>query len=63
MIQLDFFEQDETTVLRHRLNDLKDSQDKVRKGLYARNSELQKKYDNLLQRLEVIETHICRAGA
>ena len=60
MLQLDFFEQDETTVLRHKINALKESQDKQRKALFARNGELQKKYDDLLQRMEIIERHICQ---
>jgi hypothetical protein len=59
MIQLELFEQDETTILRHKFNALKESQDKIRKSLYARNGELQKKYDDLLQRMEILERYIC----
>ncbi len=59
-MQLEFFEQDETTMLRHKFNSLKESQDKIRKGLYAKNGELQKKYDDLLNRLEIIERNICQ---
>lgn len=60
MIQLELFEQDEMTVLRHKFNSLKESSEKVRKGLYAKNGELQKKYDDLLLRMEILERHICQ---
>lgn len=62
MIQLELFEQDEITVIRHKFNSLKESQDKIRKGLYARNGELQKKYDDLLMRMEILERYICQNG-
>lgn len=61
-MQLEFFEQDETTVLRHKFNSLKESQDKIRKGLYAKNGDLQKKYDDLLTRMELLERYICHHG-
>jgi len=61
MIQLSLFEDDETVILRHKFNQLKESQDKIRKSLYARNGELQKKYDDLLSRMELIERNICQA--
>ena len=60
MMQLEFFEQDETTVLRHKFNSLKESQDKIRKGLFAKNGELQKKYDDLVLRLDILERNICQ---
>ena len=60
MIQCDFFESDDNLILKDQLRQLKESQDKVRNSLYARNGELQKKYDDLLQRLQVIEENICR---
>jgi len=60
MMQLEFFEQDEATVLRHKMNDLKESQEKIRKGLFAKNGDLQKKYDDLLSRLQILERHICQ---
>jgi hypothetical protein len=60
MIQLSLFETDETVILRHKFNELKESQDKIRKGLYARNGELQKKYNDLLNRLEILERNICQ---
>jgi len=62
MIQLDLFENDETVILRHKFNALKESQDKIRKGLFAKNGELQKKYDDLLLRLEILEKYICQNG-
>ncbi len=51
MIQLDFFEKDETLILKDRVRQLEESQTKQRKALFARNGELQKKYDDLLIRL------------
>lgn len=60
MIQLDLFEQDEISEIRHRVNSIKDSQEKVRKSLFARNGELHKKYDDLLQRMEILEKYLCQ---
>lgn len=37
-----------------------ESTEKVRKSIYARHSELAKKYVELHQRLEIIEKNICR---
>lgn len=61
MIQLDFFK-DEKTDLEYIHEDIlktKKSCDNVRKSLFAKHSELQKKYDELNQRLEIIEKNIC----
>jgi len=60
MIQLSLFEDEETVILRHKFNELKESQNKIRKSIYARHGELQKKYDDLLNRLELIERNICQ---
>jgi hypothetical protein len=60
MIQLDFFEKDETLILRDQMRQLKESQDKQRKSLFAKNGELQKKYDDLLKRMEILERNICQ---
>lgn len=62
MIQLELFEQDEVTILRHKFNELKDSSDRVRKGQYAKLGDLQKKYDDLVNRMEVIERNLCQNG-
>lgn len=60
MIQLDFFESDEMSELKHEMRKLKDSNDRVRKAMFARHGELAKNYFDLLQRLEIIERNICR---
>jgi len=60
MIQLDFFQSDETLILKDKVRQLKESQDKQRKALFARNGELQKKYDDLLIRMEILERYICQ---
>lgn len=60
MIQLDFFEKDETLIVRDQMRQMKESNDKIRKSLYARHGELQKKYDDLAKRMEIIERHICQ---
>lgn len=61
-IQLNFFESEETIInhqLRDQVKQLKASNDKIRKSLFAKNGEMQKKYDDLLARLEILERHIC----
>ena len=61
MIQLDFFqEKTETDVLRDQVQDLRKSQDKLRKALFARHGELGKKYIEIHDRMDVIERHICQ---
>lgn len=62
MIQLDFFEKDETLIHKDEIRQLKESNDKVRKGIFAKHGELQKKYDDLLLRLEIIEAYLCKGN-
>jgi hypothetical protein len=59
MIQLDFFQEDEVVLLQNEVRRLKESQDKVRKKLFAAHGELAKNYINLLSRLEIIEKGLC----
>lgn len=61
MYQLDFFSEDKAEIdyLRNDVKQVKESSDKVRKSLYARHSELSKKYIELHQRMEIIEKNIC----
>jgi len=59
MLQLDFFEAEETEILRAEIAKLKESNDKVRKALFAKHGELAKNYVDLLFRLEIIERNIC----
>jgi len=60
MIQLDFFQShDELDILRDEIKFVKESNDKVRKGMFARHNELAKMMMNISERLEIIERHIC----
>lgn len=62
-VQLDFFrEETEYTILREEFRQLQESMGNVRKGLFARHTDLAKKYmdllmdyDKLKERLEWIE--------
>ena len=62
VIQLDFFEKkSDLEVLREELRKVKESNDKVRKGMFARHGELAKMYIELHNRLEILERNICRS--
>lgn len=60
--QLDMFEPPPTEVdiLRAELIKVKESSDKVRRSLFARHGALQKKYDELNERMSIIEKNICK---
>jgi hypothetical protein len=60
MIQLEFFETDEIQLLKQEIINLKNSNEKVRRALFARHGELAKNYVDLVARLEIIERNICR---
>jgi hypothetical protein len=61
MLQLDIFqEMTETEILREEVRLLRDSNEKVRKSLYARHGELAKKYVDIHNRLQILEHNICR---
>lgn len=61
-LQLDFLEDDKSDLdyLRDEVEEIRESTNKVRKGLFVRNAELTKKCLELQQRLEIIERHICQ---
>jgi hypothetical protein len=62
-IQYDFFkskEECEIEGLLKKMDELEISMGKVRRGLFAKHSELFKKMDELSERLAVIERNICR---
>lgn len=59
MIQLDFFQTDETLRMQNEIRKIKESTDKVRKSLFAKHGELAKNYTDLLNRMEILERHIC----
>lgn len=62
-VQYDFFltpQESETEMMIHEIDSIKISTTKVRKALFARNGELQRKMLELEERLNVIERGICR---
>lgn len=59
MIQQDFFTNTDTNVLKEEVKQLKESNEKVRKSLFAKHGELAKSYLELLCRLQTLEKHIC----
>ena len=59
MFQLDFFQNDENRILKEEIAKLKESNDKVRRSLFAKHGELAKNYLELHSRMEILERHIC----
>jgi hypothetical protein len=59
--QLDLFNPtDEVEILRKELIAVKESSDKVRKGMFARHNELAKMYLEMKDRVDVLENFICK---
>lgn len=61
-IQLEFWktqEECEMSALRKEVSELKTSQDKQRKSLFAKNGELTKQVNELNERLSILERNIC----
>ncbi len=61
MIQSDFFTDVDTQTLKEEVKKLKESNEKVRKSLFAKHGELAKNYMELISRLELLERHICHS--
>ncbi len=60
-LQMDFFkEMTELEIMREEIRILRESNEKVRKSLYARHGELAKNYLDLHYRLQILEHNICR---
>lgn len=60
-IQLDFFEEKtEIDLLRDEVKELRLSNEKVRKKLFAAHGELAKKYIDLHNRMQILEANICK---
>lgn len=66
-IQLDFFKTEQECEIESLINqfnthkkETKESADKVRKSLFAKNGELKKKVDELETRLSILEKNICK---
>lgn len=61
LIQLELFENlSQVELLEKEIILLKQSQDKLRKALFARHGELAKKYMEVHERLDILEMHICK---
>lgn len=61
MIQSDFFTNVDTQTLKEEVKKLKESNEKVRKSLFAKHGELAKHYMELISRLDILERHICQS--
>jgi hypothetical protein len=62
LIQLDFFKETEMSILEARMDKCEKSSNNVRKSLFAKNSELTKKINELEERLSIIERNICHGN-
>lgn len=63
VIQYDFFEtreESEWKALEQKMEELDNSCHKIRKGIFAKHSELLKRQLELEARLEILEKHICK---
>lgn len=58
-MQLELFEIDEMVLLRKELSRVKESNEKVRRSLFAKQGELSRNYIELQDRLETIERKLC----
>lgn len=60
--QLNFFEVEKSEIeyLKDDIVEVRESNDKVRKSIFARHAELAKKYMELHERMQIIERNICR---
>jgi len=62
-IQLDFFktsEQCELEAMRKEVHAMRQSLDKMRKALFAKNGEIMKITLDVRERLDILEYHICK---
>lgn len=60
--QLEFFvdEPSELDLIKCHVKEVRESNDKVRKSMFARHGELARKYAELHERMEILERNICR---
>ena len=59
MQQLEFFRDTDIVTLKAELKELKASNDRMRKALFARHGDLAKNYHDVLERLTILERNIC----
>lgn len=64
MLQLDFLdaEKSKLQLLEEKIEKIGSGSSNIRKSLFARHSELDKKYRDLLERLDIIERNICKGS-
>jgi hypothetical protein len=62
VVQLDFFEETDLSIVKARMDKVEDSANKVRKSLFAKNGELTKKINELEERLSLLERNICHGN-
>lgn len=55
-------EKTDIELLKENVLEVKESSDKVRKSLFARHSDLLRKYTELSERLQIIERNICQGA-
>lgn len=60
MLQLDFFQGDDMLIMKDEIRKVRESSDKVRKSLFAKNGEITKQVYDISERLEILERFICR---
>ncbi len=63
LIQLELFDKKtEIDLLQDEIKEMRKSQDKVRKSLFAKHGELANKYLEIYNKLEIIEKNICKGS-
>lgn len=59
LVQLDFFEETEISLLKDRMNKVEESANRCRKKQFAEIGAFKKQLNDLIIRLEIIERNIC----
>lgn len=62
MIQLEILPETLEEKFERKIKSIEEKFEKVRRSLYARNSELIKQYDQQKQDIEVLKSALCRCG-
>jgi hypothetical protein len=62
LMQRNFFKTDEEVEHESRISLIKESLDKVRKGTYARLNVHERLLEDVLRRLEIFESNVCKGG-
>jgi hypothetical protein len=63
--QLEFLfeEKSEMDFLKNGFKEVKESNDKVRKSIFARHADLARKYIELHERMQILERNICQGAS